>query len=99
MIEHTVWFKMAEGTGSQERAQLMAGLRALKSQISEIEHLACGEDFGGRSRGFEVGLVVRFQDRAGLEVYGPHPQHKAFIEGHKHLWSEVQALDFEDGEL
>lgn len=98
MVEHTVWFKMAQGTGSEERAQLMAGLRALKLQISEIEHLACGEDFSGRSRGFEVGLVVRFKDRAGLEVYGPHPMHLVFIENCKHLWSEVQALDFEASE-
>ncbi len=98
MVEHTVWFKMADGAGKAEREQLMAGLRALQPQISEIEHLAVGEDFSGRSRGFEVGLVVRFKDRAGLEVYGPHPRHRAFIEAHKHLWSEVQALDFEDGE-
>lgn len=98
MVEHTVWFKMADGTGKPEREQLMAALRALKAQIAEIESLAVGEDFSGRSRGFEVGLVVRFKDRAGLEIYGPHPIHKKFIEGHKHLWSEVQALDFEDGE-
>lgn len=98
MVEHTVWFKMADGTGAKERAQLMEGLRALKEQISEIEYLACGEDFSGRSRGYEVGLVVRFKDRAGLEIYGPHPLHKVFIDGHKHLWSEVQALDFEASE-
>lgn len=95
MVEHTVWFKMADGAGRAEREQLMAGLRALTQHIPEIEYLACGEDFSARSRGFEIGLVVRFKDRAGLEVYGPHPMHKAFIEGHKHLWSEVQALDFE----
>jgi hypothetical protein len=96
MVEHTVWFKMADGTGAEERAQLLAGLRALPAAIPEIVSLACGEDFSGRSRGFEVGLVTRFEDRAGLEIYGPHPAHKAFIDAHKHLWSEVQALDFED---
>ena len=96
MVEHLVWFKMAEGTGQPEREQLCSGLRALKEQIPEIQYLACGDDFSGRSRGFEVGLVVRFRDRQGLEIYQPHPHHKAFIEAHKHLWSEVQALDFED---
>ena len=96
MVEHMVWFKMAEGAGEAERRQLSAGLRALPAQIPEIEHLACGDDFSGRSRGFEFGLVLRFRDRAGLEIYQPHPAHKAFIEAHKHLWSDVQALDFED---
>jgi hypothetical protein len=38
---------------------------------------------------------VRFVSREALEVYGPHPDHAAFGQNFKHLWEEVQALDFE----
>jgi hypothetical protein len=96
MVEHLVWFKMKDGATPADREELCANLRALKQDIPEIHSIACGEDFSGRSRGFEVGLLVRFKDRRGLEIYQPHPAHLAFIERCKHLWSEVQALDFED---
>ena len=95
MVEHMVLFKMKEGASDEDKQALMAGLRALPAQIPEIRDLCCGIDFSGRSKGHEVGLVVRFDDRAGLDVYQPHPAHLDFIDKHRHLWSEVMALDFE----
>ncbi len=95
MVEHLVWFKLKEGITQDEKATLMQSLRDLKNQVPDILQLAVGEDFSGRSRGFEMGLVVRFPNRQALEIYGPHPSHEAFIEKCKHLWVDVQALDFE----
>ena len=95
MVEHLVWFKLKEGITQDEKAILMQSLRDLKDQVPDILHLAVGEDFSGRSRGFQMGLVVRFPNRQALEIYGPHPNHLAFIEKCKHLWTDVQALDFE----
>ena len=95
MVEHLVWFKLKEGATQEEKATLMQSLRELKTQVPDILHLAVGEDFSGRSRGFEIGLVVRFPNKKALEVYAPHPEHLAFIEKCKHLWVDVQALDFE----
>ena len=94
-VEHLVWFKLKDGVTPDEKAAMFAALRALPKTISGIEHLEVGEDFSGRSRGFGVGLIVRFTSREALEVYGPHPDHTAFAEGFKHLWDDVQALDFE----
>ncbi len=94
MVEHLVSFKLKEGITSEEKQELMKGLRALPAQIPEIQHLACGEDFSGRSRGFGIGLVVRFENRAGLDIYQPHPAHLAFIEANKTKWTDVMALDF-----
>jgi hypothetical protein len=94
-VEHLVWFKLKEGVTQDEKDAMFNALRALPSTIDGIEHLAVGDDFSGRSRGFQVGLVVRFVSREALEVYGPHPAHAAFADGFKHLWDDVQALDFE----
>ena len=94
-VEHLGWFKLKDGVTPDEKAAMFAALRALPQTISGIEHLAVGDDFSGRSRGFGVGLIVHFVSRAALEVYGPHPDHTAFAEDFKHLWDDVQALDFE----
>ena len=94
-VEHLVWFKMKDGVTPDEKDAMFAALCALPQTIEGIEHLAVGDDFSERSRGFGVGLIVRFVSREALETYGPHPDHAAFAEGFKHLWDDVQALDFE----
>jgi hypothetical protein len=95
MIEHLVWFKLKDGVTDEQKNAMLQTLRALKNQIDGIEHLACGEDFSGRSKGFQIGLIVRFSSREALELYGPHPAHKAFGDNFRELWDEVMALDFE----
>jgi len=96
MVEHLVLFKLRDGVTEQDKQAMREGLQALSGQISGIEHLACGEDFSGRSKGYHIGLVVRFTSRAALEDYGPHPAHQAFLARFKPLWDDVLAFDFED---
>ena len=95
MIEHLVWFKLKPEVTSEQTRDLLEGLRALPAQIPGILHLACGEDFSGRSQGYQVGLVVRFESREALANYGPHPAHETFIATFRPLWESVMALDFE----
>lgn len=94
-VEHTVWFKLKDDVTAERKQAMLASLRDLPNHIEGIEHLACGEDFSGRSRGFQVGLLVRLSSRAALEGYGPHPMHQAFITEFKPCWDDVMALDFE----
>lgn len=95
MIYHFVWFKMKEGASQEDKEQLAKGLKGMIRLIPEIVELKVGEDFSGRSRGFEMGLLVTCKTRADLDTYAVHPDHLAFIAAHKHLWQDVQALDFE----
>ena len=95
MIHHLVWFKLKENITSKEKIQLKNGLEGMIPLIPQIIEMACGEDFSGRSRGFAWGLSVQFQSREDGEIYDKHPAHQAFIQKHKHLWTDVQALDFE----
>ncbi len=95
MVEHLVWFKLKEGVTGEEKGAMMQALRDLRGQIDGIEHIACGEDFSGRSNGYQIGLVVRFTSREALDIYQPHPIHQAFVTKFRHLWDDVKALDFE----
>jgi hypothetical protein len=95
MIEHLVWFKLKENVKDEDTQAMLTALRALPNQIEGIEHLACGLDFSTRSRGFQVGLSVRFATREDLEIYATHPIHLEFIAAYKPLWEDVMALDFE----
>ena len=95
MIWHTVWFKLKEDVSDEQKQEMIDALDELPSQIEEISSLACGEDFCGRSKGFQIGLVVSFTDRADLEAYSPHPFHQNFLARFKPLWEDVMALDFE----
>lgn len=95
MVHHLVWFQLKDGITAEEKTQLKAGLEGLTPEIPQIIELHCGEDFSGRSRGFEWGLYVRFASREDGQIYDKHPAHQAFIANCKHLWKDVQALDFE----
>ncbi len=95
MIIHLVWFKLKEDVSREEIAELKANLQEMIPQIPQIIELACGEDFSGRSRGFDFGLLVKFASREDGQIYDKHPVHQAFIAKSKHFWREVMALDFE----
>lgn len=95
MVWHTVWFKFNEGVTDEQKTEMLNALNELPDAIESIKTLACGEDFCGRAQGYQVGLVVTFDDRYGLEEYGPHPYHQNFIARFKPLWESVMALDFE----
>ena len=95
MIYHQVWFKLADNSSHADREQIEAELNALPALIPEIVEMHTGPDFSGRSRGFELGLLVVFKTREDGQIYDKHADHQAFITANKHLWSEVMALDFE----
>jgi hypothetical protein len=95
MIWHTVWFKLKADVSEEQKQEMIDALDDLPSQIEEISSLACGEDFCGRSQGYQVGLVVSFARREDLEAYSPHPIHQNFVARYKPLWESVMALDFE----
>ena len=80
MVEHIVLFRWTEEATAAQIESAVEGLRALKGQIPGIVDLSCGENFSDRAQGYTHGLVVRFTDRAALEVYGPHPAHQHVVQ-------------------
>ncbi len=96
MVEHIVLFKWKAEASAEQVTAAIEGLRGLKALLPEIVDLTVGENFCNRNQGFTHGLVVRFEDRAGLESYGPSDAHQNVV---KNLISpiraDVLAIDYE----
>ena len=68
------------------------------SRIEGVESVRSGESVSteGLEGGFDWMLVVRFRDRAALEAYLPHPEHRpvaTFIQGAS---TRVVVFDIDD---
>ena len=96
MIEHIVLFRWTPDATTDAIGQVLDGLNGLRGQIPGIVDLTCGEDFSGRAQGYTHGLVVRFETRAALDAYGPHPAHQHVVQTLINpIRDSVLAFDFE----
>ncbi len=96
MIEHIVLFKWKEDAGVEAIAEALTELRALKGHIDGITDLTCGTNFGDRAKGYTHGLYVRFNSRAALEAYGPHPAHQRVVQNYINpIRADILAMDYE----
>jgi hypothetical protein len=96
MIEHIVLFKWKEDAAPQAIAEVLTELRGLKTQIDGITGLTCGANFSERAQGFTHALVVRFDSRAALDAYGPHPAHQRVVQNYiTPIRADILALDYE----
>ena len=80
MIEHILLLRWNEKTSQELIDRAMAELRALKEKIPGIVDLSSGINFSERAKGFTHGMVFRFKDRAALESYLAHPEHKHVVQ-------------------
>ncbi len=96
MIEHLVLFRWAADAPPEAVTRVMDELRALKGRVPGVLDLTCGENFSTRSQGFTHALVVRLENRAALEAYGPHPAHQRVVQEFINpIRADVLALDYE----
>jgi hypothetical protein len=96
VVEHLVLIKYKADTTAEQKQQLIDGLKSLKGRIDGIEELTVGENFSERAHGFQIGVLVRFRDRASLEAYGPHPVHQEVVQRDLlPIKEDVIVVDFE----
>src|SRR5688500_17190650 len=80
MVEHIVLFKTKSDATPEQKARMIHELKRLRELIGGIVDLSVGTNFSARSQGFDIGLVVRFESRAALEAYLPHPAHRGCVD-------------------
>lgn len=79
MLTHVVFFKLIDHSPSGA-AEVRDRILALRDQIPQLRHLEAGVDVVRSERSWDVALLARFDDRAGLDAYAAHPAHVAFAE-------------------
>lgn len=77
MIDHIVLIKFAESTTREQMEEVVARFKALRAHLTGVVDLQAGINFSDKSKGHQVALSVRFEDRAALEAYFPNPHHQA----------------------
>jgi Stress responsive A/B Barrel Domain len=77
---HVVLLKFKADATPEQVAQVETAFRKLKEQIDTITALEWGMNVSpeGKDDGFTHCFFLTFKDKAGLDVYLPHPAHKAF---------------------
>lgn len=79
MLTHIVLFKLNDHS-PQNVARVVAKLRTLEGEVPTLRGLEVGSDIIGAVRSFDVALVARFDDLAGMEAYQVHPFHVGVLD-------------------
>ena len=94
-LEHVVLFKIKEMTPPEKIEALLQELMALKKKIPTILDLSCGRNFSSRSKGYHLGLVVRFEDEKALNTYQTDPDHVNVLNNLiKPIAEDIIAVDY-----
>ena len=95
MLTHIVIWKYKPEVSEDERREHVERLRRLDGLIPEIRSFAVGRDVLKLPRSYHTGLVAAFEDRAGLEAYDAHPEHRAVAQLGRTIGEHVASVDFE----
>ncbi|MGB1274673.1 MAG: Dabb family protein, partial [Nannocystaceae bacterium] len=91
MLTHVVLFKFPRREDAQQACGLLLGMRG---RIETLQAIEAGVDITHSPRSFDLALITRFADQAGLDAYAKHPVHLevlAFIKQHVEV---VRAVDY-----
>lgn len=91
MLTHVVLFRLNEGADPHE---VVARLRSLEGKVPAIRALETGVNEVPSDRAYDVGLVVKVDDLAGLEAYQQDPYHQDLIAFMRSVTTQSVAVDF-----
>ena len=97
MLKHVVSWKIADAVSPEGRnqiASIIAGLESLVGVVPSIRALSVGPSVVTGPNHWDLGLIVDFDDEAGLEAYQVHPEHQKVAAHIRSLVSEQAAVDF-----
>jgi hypothetical protein len=100
---HTVVFHVKKDAPKDEIAALISDAHELLATIPSVRELRVGRPAEKGTpdlakKDFQVGLLVLFDDFAGLQTYLDHPQHQKYVQKHlNHIEPEkLLVYDFVD---
>jgi Stress responsive A/B Barrel Domain len=93
---HIVMFKFKEDASPAAVREVEKAFAALPKQIPSVTGFEWGTNVSpeGKADGFTHCFTLTFRDKAGLEAYLPHPEHKKFGAMLKGLIDKVLVIDY-----
>lgn len=79
MIQHIVLIRFKKDVSREEIADMFAAIAAVREVVPGIRSITSGRslELEKLEKGFRDGFVVEFEDRAALDAYQAHPDHRA----------------------
>ena len=99
MLTHIVCWKYKPETTGEQREEHIAALKNLPNLIPEVLTFSVGADVLHLERSFDTGLVATYANRAALDIYDAHPEHKKVQAVGREIAEKVVSVDFETDEL
>ncbi|AFY40473.1 Stress responsive alpha-beta barrel domain-containing protein [[Leptolyngbya] sp. PCC 7376] len=97
-LHHIVLFELSMTTTTVDTQAIIDDGIELLGQIPGVLSVDLGlkarEDREVHIKSYQLGLYVKLQSDADLDVYSPHPNHQEFLARHKTKWTKVQVVDF-----
>lgn len=93
MLTHVVLFKLKD-RGPASVAQARARLDTLAGNIPTLLSIEVGEDVLHSGRSYDLALIARFDDPAGLDAYQIHPTHVPVLAYMREAAETIIAVDF-----
>ena len=96
VYRHLVMFKFKDGVKPDEVQKVIDAFADLPSKIDTIKGFEWGTNISPENKvqGFTHCFSVTFADKTGLEIYLPHPAHKAFGQIVGPVMDKVLVFDF-----
>ena len=96
VYRHVVLFKFKDSATPDQIKAVEDAFRELPKKITTITGYEWGTNVSpeGKNDGFTHCFFVTFKDKAGVEVYLPHPDHKAFGALLRPILDKVLVVDY-----
>ena len=93
---HVVLFKFKDTATAEQVRAVEEAFKALSTKIDTIVDFEWGTNVSpeGKDDGYTHCFFVTFKDKAGLEVYLPHPAHKEFGASLRTILDKVCVIDY-----
>jgi quinol monooxygenase YgiN len=99
MVKHIVFWTLkeqADGATREENARrVKAALEGLAGHIPGLLEIEVGIDFSRSEASYDVALYSTFTDRAALDAYQAHPEHRAVADLIGRVREKRAVVDYE----
>ena len=97
-VHHIVLFDLKPTATEADIANMMTDGEAWLSRIPGVVDVQIGlkarDERDNHIKDYDVALYVELAQAADLDIYGPHPNHQAFVRRYTPLVEKFQVIDF-----